>query len=167
MLARMLQAHARVRRPKGKGGSSAHARGDRGTPLHPAAEAEPPLPEPAEAVPTEQMTGPARDSAAVNELESHGAATGDESGSGPGLDEQMADPVHAKPELAAQQAAKATDEQDTGRRERKPKSKKDRRKALEAAAAEQGLLCTVCKVQFESRNQLFKHIAAKGHAQRK
>lgn len=45
-----------------------------------------------------------------------------------------------------------------------PKSRKDKRKAKEAAASEKGLMCTVCRAQFDTRNQLFKHISERGHA---
>ena len=167
MLARMLQAHARVRRPKARRGSSTHAGADKEKFLHPAAEGDPPGPESASYLPSEQKTGPGGDSSAVNEPESQGA--GDEPESGPmlGGTSQTALPVQAKPEAPARRAAAAAERRIPGAADRKPKSKKDRRKAQEAAAAEQGLLCSVCKVQFESRNQLFKHIAEKGHAQRK
>jgi hypothetical protein len=49
----------------------------------------------------------------------------------------------------------------------KPRSKKDKRKAKFAEAMQNGLLCTVCKAEFETRNQLFKHIKERGHAQLK
>jgi hypothetical protein len=49
----------------------------------------------------------------------------------------------------------------------KPRSRKDRRRAKEAEAQQNGLLCTVCREQFKTRNQLFKHIKDRGHAQLK
>ena len=67
----------------------------------------------------------------------------------------------------AGEASREEPDHDTGRGSRKPKSKKDKRKAKEAAAIESGLMCTVCRASFGTRNQLFKHIAERGHAQLK
>ena len=49
--------------------------------------------------------------------------------------------------------------------------KKGKKGAKNAAAAHSASVassqCTVCAMQFDSRNQLFKHISATGHAQLK
>lgn len=63
--------------------------------------------------------------------------------------------------------APVKEQSDNGKSSKKPKSRKDKRKAKEAAANEKGLLCSVCRAHFETRNQLFKHIAERGHAQLK
>lgn len=52
------------------------------------------------------------------------------------------------------------------------KSKKDKKgkkaqdeKAADVVDEEQSLTCTVCSMEFESRNKLFSHIEQEGHAQ--
>jgi len=72
-------------------------------------------------------------------------------------DDEAKEPVGEKPEKAP----------DDRRPSKAPKSRKDKRKAKEAAASEKGLMCTVCRAHFDTRNQLFKHISERGHAQLK
>ena len=183
MLARMLQAHTRVARAKtgrarsvqrqdadGEDGSSAAADAESRLAGVAASQQES---QPSHSAP--EPVGSARDDGA------EAGVTGQEhapalEGSTNGAD--FAQRKHAPPDSQdsppVQSTAGSTGEQQRekelpskARGQKKPKGRKERRKAQEAAAEQQGLLCTVCNAQFETRNQLFKHITAKGHAQLK
>ncbi len=147
MLARMVQAHARVSKPRPSTRRQTHARDSADTD-HREAESTPPEP-------VSNSTEAADDGA--EDLASPPAAEPSDGASSAAQPESI--------EAAAESTAEQPPEDD--RSSRKPKSKKDKRKAKEAAAAQNGLICAVCRAQFETRNQLFKHIADRGHAQLK
>lgn len=181
MLARMLQAHARVKQRKQQ--STARRRSDTGQTvsgpaMEPPEEAEQSSPssqmelqqQPEEAVPPDEVARDdgvhANGTSQASSTAVEDAASADASGAG---EESSTHPSEAAEGLHDAGPQQRGGEEPDSRQQagRKPRSKKDRRRAQEAAMDERGLLCKVCKVQFETRNQLFKHIAAKGHAQLK
>ena len=142
MLARMVQAHAMVSKPKASTRRRTHAQDNGDTDHREAASMQP--------EPLRDSSGDADDAATeaanLSEAEPQDGA--------------QADSIEAADAPLIQPP-------DGGKSSKRPKSRKDKRKAKEAAANDKGLMCSVCRAQFETRNQLFKHIADRGHAQLK
>lgn len=173
MLARMVQAHAKISKPRASTRRRSHAKAN-GDADHREAVSMQPEPDrnirgDAEEAPTDaaNLTAASMQPGSVKD------STGD-------ADEAATTSTHsakAEPELGACSSAQADsietadapvkEQSDNGKSSKKPKSRRDKRKAKEAAANEKGLLCSVCRAHFETRNQLFKHIAERGHAQLK
>ncbi len=143
MLARMVQAHASVSKPKRRACRQGSEQDSGAADSREAAESGPP--EPAKS----STDGPVQAASLVAEPHDGPSSPAD------------------SPSAVAEEAPHEQPDHGDGGPTRKPKSKKDKRKAKEAAAMESGLMCSVCRASFGTRNQLFKHIAERGHAQLK
>ncbi|BDA42473.1 DnaJ homolog subfamily C member 21 at N-terminal half [Coccomyxa sp. Obi] len=143
MLARMVQAHASVSKPKRRAYRQDPEQDSGAADSREAAASGPP--EPAKT----STEGPDQAASLIAEPDD-----------GPSSPAQSTSAV-------AGEAPHEQPDHGNGGTTRKPKSKKDKRKAKEAAAMQSGLMCSVCRASFGTRNQLFKHIAERGHAQLK
>lgn len=153
MLARMLRAHAQVKR----GAQTCRKK----------------CPQPkADQNGTDQHDSEASVAPATVDADEHASAHRDDAAKDSDwvkAEEVVADLDHhaeQEPSIAPEQPAAAKPTGPAGKAD-KARSRKDRRKAKEAEAMQNGLLCMVCREHFNTRNQLFKHIKDCGHAQLK